>query len=456
MIDKKIFDVLQGARHLHFVGVGGISMSSIAMFALERGYTVTGSDRTESDMTRRLEKSGIKIFYSHNAGNVVGCDAVVYTAAVTRENPEIAYAMASGIPLISRAQFLGYIMTGYENKIGVSGTHGKSTTSSMLTHIFMQAGKDPTVALGAELTELGGAYRLGAKNHFIYESCEYKDSFLSFYPDIAVILNVDHDHVDYFLTMEQMEHSFALSIESAHTVVCHAGDEHIERSLSAFNGRVLRYGFEEGLDYRAHGLTYNKGKGEFDILKGGEFLCHAALSVPGEHNVLDSLAAAATADICGVAAEHISLGLGSFTGAKRRFEKRGCVGGVDIYDDYAHHPSEIRATLQGAKNLGYNRVFCVFQPHTYSRTAELFDEFAHSFDDADVTVFADIYSAREVNTFGISSADLATAVTGGLYFDSTEKIADYLRETARDGDMILVMGAGDIIKLSGILTGENK
>ena len=219
MIDKQISDVLKKAEKLHFVGVGGISMSSIAVFAKHRGYEVSGSDRAESEMTKRLEDSGIKVYHTHAASNAQGADAVVYTAAVTRENPEIAYAEDNGIPLISRAEFLGYIMTGYKNRIGVSGTHGKSTTSSMLTHVFLYAGKDPTVALGAELDELNGAYRIGAKDDFIYESCEYKDSFLSFYPDIAVILNVDHDHVDYFLTMEQMEKSFAKSVESAHTVV---------------------------------------------------------------------------------------------------------------------------------------------------------------------------------------------------------------------------------------------
>lgn len=456
MIDKQISDVLKKAEKLHFVGVGGISMSSIAVFAKHRGYEVSGSDRAESEMTKRLEDSGIKVYHTHAASNAQGADAVVYTAAVTRENPEIAYAEDNGIPLISRAEFLGYIMTGYKNRIGVSGTHGKSTTSSMLTHVFLYAGKDPTVALGAELDELNGAYRIGAKDDFIYESCEYKDSFLSFYPDIAVILNVDHDHVDYFLTMEQMEKSFAKSVESAHTVVCRAGDEHIERALSSFNGKIIRYGLERGLDYRADNLVYDKGRGEFDIVNKERTLCHVKLRVPGEHNVLDSLAAAAVCDVCGIHAEDIGEALSTFTGAKRRFEFRGKMNGADVFDDYAHHPSEIRATLSGVKRLGYRKIFCIFQPHTYSRTAELFDEFAHSFDNADVTVFADIYSAREVNTFGISSADLAQAVEGGLYFDSNEKIVEYIRENAGENDIILVMGAGDINKISETLIGEKE
>lgn len=451
-----LFDTLNNAKKLYFIGIGGISMSSIAMFARQRGYEVSGSDRSESSLTAKLRDAGVKVYLSHAAEHVTGADAVVYTAAVGADNPEMAYAAEHNIPTVSRAQFLGYIMCSYENRIGISGTHGKSTTSSMVAHIFLTAGLDPTVALGAELTELGGAYRVGEGRDFIYESCEYKDSFLSFYPDVAVILNIDHDHVDYFLTMEQMVDSFAKSIESAHTVIALGGDERIERALSGYGGRVIRFGLGEENDFCAADLSYEKGKARFTVMAYGAPLCKVALAVPGTHNVLDALAAAASAWVSGVDGDAIGTGLGNFVGAHRRFERKGSVRGIDVYDDYAHHPTEIRATLSGISELGYRQVTCVFQPHTYSRTAELFDEFAASFGDAGQVIFADIYSARETNTFGVSSSDLAQAVPGALYFDSFEKIVDYIKETAHAGDLVLTMGAGDVYKIGEMFLGEEK
>ena len=454
MNQETLFDTLKRAKKLHFIGIGGISMSSVAMFARFRGYEVTGSDRSESAATARLRENGIRVYATHKAENIGDADAVVYTAAVTMENPEMHAASSRGIPLISRAQFLGYIMCSYPNRIGISGTHGKSTTSSMVAHIFLTAGKDPTVALGAELQELGGAYRIGQGEDFIYESCEYKDSFLSFYPDVAVILNIDHDHVDYFFTMEQMEQSFAKSILSAHTVIAPGADVHVERALAGYQGRIIRFGMERDNDVYPDALFYERGKACFDIVVFGERLCHVCLAVPGAHNVLDALAAAAAAYVSGIGGASIGEGLGCFCGAKRRFERKGTFRGADVYDDYAHHPAEIKATLSGVSGLGYRKVFCVFQPHTYSRTAELFDEFAHAFTDADQVVFADIYSAREVNTFGITSADLAAAVEGAVYFDSFEKITEYLRDHVHAGDLVLTMGAGDVYKISEMLIGE--
>ncbi|MBQ8696222.1 MAG: UDP-N-acetylmuramate--L-alanine ligase, partial [Clostridia bacterium] len=422
-------------------------MSGIAVFAREMGYEGSGSDRSESDLTARLRESGVRIYLSHAAEHVVGADAVVFTAAVGGDNPEMAYAAEHGIPTVSRAQFLGYIMCRYENKIGVSGSHGKSTTSSMLSHVFLEAGLDPTVALGAELSEIGGAYRMGRGRDFIYESCEYKDSFLSFYPDIAVILNIDHDHVDYFLTMEHMTESFRQSIRGAHTVIALADDARVDSALEGYTGRVIRFGMNEGCDFYPRELTYERGKARFTVMAFGEAVCEVSLAVPGEHNVLDALAAAAAAFICGVGAEDIGRGLGNFVGARRRFERKGSVRGIDVYDDYAHHPTEIRATLSGISKLGYRRVICVFQPHTYSRTAELFDEFTASFGAVDEVVFLDIFSARETDTLGVSSSMLAEQVEGAKYFPSFDEAVEYLRSASHAGDLILTMGAGDVYKI---------
>lgn len=447
MSKEILFDTLDKAKKLYFIGIGGISMSGIAVFAREMGYEVSGSDRSESDLTARLRESGVRVYLSHSAEHVVGADAVVFTAAVGADNPEMAYAAENGIPTVSRAQFLGYIMCRYENKIGISGTHGKSTTSSMLSHVYLQAGLDPTVALGAELSELGGAYRMGRGKDFIYESCEYKDSFLSFYPDIAVILNIDHDHVDYFLTMEQMVESFRKSIKTAHTVIALADDAYVDRALEGYGGRVIRFGMNKASDFYPEGLTYERGRARFTVMAFGEKLCRVSLAVPGEHNVLDALAAAAAAHIGGVPAEDIGRGLGNFVGARRRFEKKGSVRGIDVYDDYAHHPTEIRATLGGISKLGYRRVICVFQPHTYSRTAELFDDFTESFGAVDEVVFVDIFSARETDTLGVSSKMLAEQVDGAKYCDSFDKAVEYLGAAAHAGDLILTMGAGDVYKI---------
>lgn len=442
-----LFNILDKAKKLYFIGIGGISMSGIAVFAREMGYEVAGSDRSESDLTARLRESGVRIYLSHEAEYVVGADAVVFTAAVGTDNPEMAYAAELGIPTVSRAQFLGYIMCRYENKIGVSGTHGKSTTSSMLSHVFLEAGLDPTVALGAELSELGGAYRMGGGRDFIYESCEYKDSFLSFYPDIAIILNIDHDHVDYFLTMEQMVESFRKSIRTAHTVIVPADDERVESALEGYSGKVIRFGLNGECDFYPADLTYERGKARFTVMAYGKELCRVSMAVPGEHNVVDALAAAAASYICGVPGDAIGKGLGNFAGARRRFERKGSVRGVDVYDDYAHHPTEIRATLSGISKLGYRRVICVFQPHTYSRTAELFDEFTESFGAVDEVVFVDIFSARETDTLGVSSKMLADHVEKAKYFPSFDETVDYLRGASHAGDLILTMGAGDVYKI---------
>ena len=449
---KKLLD---GCRSIFFIGIGGINMSSLAHISHVRGYKVGGSDRTGTALTERLAGEGIEIKLGHSADNMIGYDAVVYTVAISEDNPELVYAKEHDLPCISRADFLGYIMTGYSHRIGVSGMHGKSTCTSMLAHVFMDSDADPTVMSGAELSEMGGAYRIGSSENFIFEACEYMDSFLSFYPSIAVVLNIEMDHVDYFHSMEQINASFAafmdrtLLSDGDRRAVLNFDDANVRALADSFAGEVVSFGVNScSATYRACNIRYPRGRASFDILFGGVFVSHVDLSVPSEHNVYNALAAFAAAHSLGLETDGIVKGLGSFVGAKRRMEYKGKMGGADVYDDYGHHPTEVASTLVGVAKMGYERVWCVYQPHTYSRTAELIEDFARAFDSADRVILADIYAARETNTYGISSARVASLIgERAEYIDSFEKIAAHLRANVKEGDVVVIMGAGDIYKL---------
>lgn len=454
---SEINDLLGKLKKLHFIGIGGISMSSLAIIANERGFQVTGSDRMESDATKKLESAGIKVVYSHDAQNVEDCEAVVYTAAVHDDNPEMARAIERGIPRIKRAEFLGYIMQGYENRIGIAGMHGKSTTTSMVSEVFMTAGADPTIVNGVRLPMLdGGAYRVGSNKHFIFEACEYTDSFLSFFPSIAVVLNVDRDHVDYFLSMEQTVESFRRYLDLAETAVVNIDDKYTVEAAQGYKGKLIRVSTKgNDAEYNAVNISFDAGLGSFDVVKGDELLGHITLGVPGEHSVLDALVAVAVADICGLDFDAVAKALAAFRGANRRFEYIGKYNGVDVYDDYAHHPSEIKTTLEGVSKRGYNSVWCVFQSHTYSRTAGLFDEFARAFDAIDHVIFADIYAARETDTLGVSAELLAhRAGDKAMYLGSFEQIEEFLKVNVNSGDLILTMGAGDVNKIAYSIVNE--
>ncbi len=452
---EKIFSV---PRKIYFIGIGGISMSSLAHIAHDRGQIVGGYDRTPSKLTKALEDDGVKIFYEIDPAHIKDYDVIVYTAAIKPDQPELAAALEADRKgekfCVYRADFLGWLMSRSENRIGVAGMHGKSSTTSMISHIFLAAGRDPTIVSGAELDELGGAYRLGSKRDFIMEACEYQDSFISFTPNIAVVLNIDLDHTDYFSGIDQIIDSFRryLAIAENGYAVANVGDPNVRKALEGYRGKLVSFG--EGGSFTAANVTRDHGRAEFDIEKEGKFFTHVKLGVTGTHHVMNSLAAAAASDICGVSPEDISKGLGSYRGAKRRMEYRGNMttdsgDKIPVFDDYAHHPTEIKATLSGALGMGYERVFVVFQPHTYSRTASLFDGFTSAFEGVHA-IFADIYAAREVNTFGVSSEKLAKAA-GGIYLPSDEEIAKYLRSELRSGDMLIVMGAGDIIRLDDMI-----
>ena len=447
-----IAQMLDGAKHIHFIGVGGVMMSSLALITHRRGYTVSGTDRTRTSVTESLEASGIRVYYEHDAAAAQGADMVVYTVAISPENPEYAYAGVNGIPCVSRADYLGYIMMGYVHRVGIAGMHGKSTCTSMCAQIFVDAGADPTVLSGATTACLGGAYRIGGKQNFIFEACEYMDSFLDFNPSIAVLLNVEMEHVDYFKSMEQIRTSFGkyadLTGESGFAVV-NCDDPEVMASVGQYTGGVVTFGIEnEYATFRAVNLSYEGGYPAFDILLDGEMFSHVQLSVSGKHNVYNALAAAASAHLCGICAEEIASGLHAFGGAGRRMEYKGRLNGAPVFDDYGHHPTEVAATLQGMGQMGFERIFCVFQPHTYSRTAQLADAFVKAFAAADQVILVDIYAAREKDSRGISSAKLASRMGAhARYIPEFDKIAEVLQGEITERDAVVIMGAGDVYRL---------
>ena len=445
-MDLQIQDYIRPGLRAHLVGIGGVSMAPLAEVLHGRGVVVTGSDMHDSQTVAHLRSLGIPVTIGHLPQSVEGAQCVIRTAAVHDDNPEIAAARAAGIPVFERAQAWGAIMRHYQNALCVAGTHGKTTTTSMCTHICLAAGRDPSVMIGGTLPALGAGHRVGGGDTIILESCEYCNSFLSFFPTVAVILNVDADHLDFFKDLEDIKHSFrrfAALVPEDGFVVADRDDQNTMDALKGLDRRVVTFGLEEG-DVHAAALTWEKGFASFDIVARGEIFAHVRLSVPGVHNVRNALAAAAAALCLGIPAGAMEEGLAAFHGAGRRFEKKGEYHGAMVYDDYAHHPHELQALLTTAMGLGYDRVICAFQPHTYSRTHELFDDFVEVLKKPDLTILAEIYAAREQNTLGISSAHLAARIPGAEFCPTLEEVTARLRELARPGDLILTVGAGDI------------
>jgi len=439
---------------IFFIGIGGVSMSSLAVIAHSSGCRVAGSDRTRSRVTEELENLGISVCCGHSAENVDGFDTVVYTAAVRDDNPELVRARELGIRVMKRAEFLGALMKKYDNRIGVAGTHGKSTVTSMLAMIYLAADRDPTVLSGAEICDMGGSYRMGGKRDFIFEACEYADSFLSFYPTVSVVTNIEYDHSDYFKTFGQMVESFEKYVSFAEKAVFNFDDEKSREIAKSYKGQSISWAFDcEEADYLIKNVETDANCQSFDLVKCGVTVCKIELTVPGRHNVADAATAAVTALSDGISPEDIKRALRSFHGAKRRFEYRGKLNGAAVYDDYAHHPSEISAVIGGAREVTpkNGRVICVFQPHTYTRTEQFFDGFVSALSKADVVVLAEIYAAREVNTTGISSKKLADEISGAIYLDSFEKISEYLKTECTSDDTVLLTGAGDIVSIGGML-----
>ena len=444
-----IRDYLVPGKRVHLVGIGGVSMCPLAEVLRGMGLTVQGSDMTDSDTVKHLRSLGISVAIGHNAENLGDCDFVVRTAAVHDSNPEISGAVARGIPVYERAQAWGAIMQHYPNALCVSGTHGKTTTTSMCTHIFMAAQADPTVMIGGTLPLLHSGYRVGHGDTIILESCEYSYRFLCFYPTVAVILNVEADHLDFFKDLNDIEHSFhkfAELVPNAGHVVVNVDNQGAVDSVDGVDRPIFTFGLDHPADCTAANLTDVDGAPSFDVMVHGEKYAHVNLHVYGHHNVLNALAAASAAYVLDIPGKAVEEGLAAFTGAGRRFERKGTYNGAEVYDDYAHHPDELHALLTTAKELGYKRLVVAFQPHTYTRTAKLFDRFVEELKLADVAILAEIYAAREQNTLGISSSDLCRRLPGSVYCSTLDKVTDQLRKIAQPGDLILTVGAGDIYR----------
>ncbi len=434
----------------HLVGIGGVSMSPLAEVLNNMGVPISGSDVSDSPAIRRLTDMGMHVFIGHNAANVSGVGFVIRTAAARDDNVEIAEARRLGIPVFERAEAWGYIMRGYADAVCVAGTHGKTTTTSMVTHILMAAGADPTVMIGGTLPKLQSGYHVGNGDVIVLESCEYYNSFLSFFPTVAVVLNVDADHLDFFKDLDDVKSSFrrfaALTPEDG-TIVCNVDDENTMDALAPLDRSLLTFGLSDAASVRATNITYNGGASVFDVQHNGATYCRVRLNVPGQHNISDALAAAAVAIALKLPPEAVTDGLMDFSGASRRFEYKGTVNGARVYDDYAHHPSELRALLDAVEALGYDRIILAFQPHTFTRTHALLDDFAAELRRADLVYLSEIYAAREKNTLGITSQELADIVPYASYCPSFDEIVRRIRVTAKKGDIVLTVGAGDIYQV---------
>ncbi len=435
-------------------------MSGLAEVLLEEGFTVSGSDNKPSPLTEKLEAAGVSVFYGQKASNITeGIDAVIFTAAIHEDNEEYQEAARRGIPMLTRAQFLGQLMTNYEMPIAVSGTHGKTTTTSMLSHILLKAQADPTISVGGILNAIGGNIRVGHSEIFLTEACEYTNSFLEFFPKIGIILNIDEDHLDFFKDLADIRRSFrkfAELIPADGYLVINGEIENLEEIAGNLPCKVVTYGMDSRMDYSAANISYDElGRVSFDFLKKGDFAERISLSVNGDQNVSNSLSALAAADILSIPADVSGRGLNEFGGTKRRFEYKGEVNGIAVIDDYAHHPTEIKAALKAAESYPHREMWCVFQPHTYSRTKALFHDFTDALLLADHIVLADIYAARETDTLGVTSEALAEELrekgADAYYLPTFEEIEKFCLENCQKGDMLITMGAGDVVNIGEAL-----
>lgn len=455
-----IFDYLNKDKPIHMIGIGGVSMSGLAEIAYSMGYKITGSDSKLSDTVNRLRKNGISVCEGHFAENVADAGLVVYTAAVKDDNPELVNARALGIPTLERSEFLGELMKKYNENICVCGTHGKTTTTSMLSLVFINADLDPTIQVGADLKQINGNFKVGNSDYFIIEACEYVESFLKFHPKTAVLLNIEEDHLDYYKNLEHIKSAFAkflALVPQEGNIILNSDDVDCIDVLKELNCNIVTIGINNtSANWIAKDIKIKPNGCYSFVATNSEESLDISLNVVGYHNIYNALCVVATAKLYGVSSEVIIKSLHEFTGAERRFEFRGTFNGANVYDDYAHHPTEIKATLEAAKNIPHKKLWVVFQPHTYTRTYSLFNEFKTAFEEADELILADIYAAREKDTGLVSSSQLAVAIneiySNCTYLPSFEKIESYLKENVSEGDIVLTVGAGDITDLSKILT----
>ncbi len=453
------FDFIKNKdKKIHFIGIGGISMSGLAAVLLNSGLKVSGSDFKNSPIVEKLKASGAEIYIGHNRENIKDVDLVIYTAAIPSDNPELLEAEEKNISLMDRAEFLGQIMKGHKYNVAISGTHGKTTCTSMLSNITLAGDLDPTILVGGELDAIGGNFRIGNSEYFLTEACEYKRSFLKFFPYIGIILNIDADHLDYYKDIDEIADTFlefSKLIPNDGYLVGYIDDSRVKEILSKVSCNTLSYGFNEIADVTAKNIIFNSdGCATFDVYKSNENLFTLTLTMPGKHNILNALASICVSLIFNISSENIIEGLSKCKGAHKRFEYKGKLNGVTVIDDYAHHPTEIKATLSTAKQIHHNKTYCVFQPHTYTRTKALFDEFTECFNDADELILMDIYAAREKDTGLVSSDELGNAIRNkGMKctnVHSHDEALIYVKSKLASGDLLLTIGAGDVV-----IVGEN-
>ena len=448
-------------KHIHLIGIGGISMSAIAETLHNWEHIVTGSDASQSEITDKLNAHGIKTTIGHDLENAKKADLIIYSAAINDSDPEMIIARENNVPIVGRGQFVGYLTKLYKEAICISGTHGKTTTTSMISICFVNAEKDPTIEVGAMLDPIGGNYRVGNSEYFILESCEYKGNFLKFFPNTEVILNIDNDHLDYYKSFDNIVKTFqdfSLILNEEGLLVTNADDENCLHLKNIVKSKFISYGIEnEAANFLAKNITFNhNGFATFDIYKNGEFYSNIELSVAGKHNILNALACTAVCDYYGISKEVIASSLKQFTGAERRLEFKGNMeNNASVFDDYAHHPTEIKATANAIKNKEYNETWVVFQPHTYSRTVSLLDEFAEAIMNFDHIIVLDIYAAREQNTYNISSKDLVNKINSlgksAIYMPDFDEVVSYLKQNVKENDIVLTLGAGTVTTIGPML-----
>lgn len=452
----EIDEILKKIKHVHFIGIGGSGMCPLAEILHNKGYIITGSDNNPGDNIDKLRSLGIKVTMGQKAENIEGAEMIVYTAALLSDNPELCAAKASGIPTFERSKLFGAVTRKYENCIGVCGTHGKTTVTSMLTQVLIMADKDPTAVIGGKLPLIDSHGRTGNSETMVCEACEFVDTFLDLSPDVAVILNIDEDHLDYFKTLDNIIRSFhKFSLLTTNTLIYNGDDENTIKAVDGVDKAKITFGFDAKNDYYPENIRYNHGSfGEFDVMHKGEKLARLTLSIPGTHNILNALAAFAAAVNAGCSAEECKTGIESFKGAGRRFEILGEINGITIADDYAHHPSELEAILSAVMKMGYKTVWAVFQPFTYSRTKILFDDFVRVLGIPDRLVMTEIMGSRERNTYNIYTKDLADKIPGSVWFNTFEEVTDYIVKNAKSGDIVITLGCGDIYKAAKMMVKE--
>ena len=448
--------ILAGKHHIHFIGVGGSGMFPIVQILLSQGYAISGSDNNPGETLDAEQAMGVTVYMGQRPENLKGAELVVYSAAIMEDNPELVAARQMGVPVVERSEMLGLLTRHYSDCICVSGTHGKTTTTAMLTQILYGAGLDPTAVIGGKLPAIGGSGRAGSSSIMTCEACEFVDTFLHLAPDYAVILNVDADHLDYFGTLENIIKSFHKFAGMATKAILYNGDDpNTCKAVEGLDQPKTTFGWRENNDFYPANIVQKGGvKCGFDLMCRGENLGHIELNVPGRHNILNAVAAAAAALAVGATPAQIQEHLPQFRGAHRRFEVLGQVNGVTIADDYAHHPAELKVTLEAAKEMDFNRVWAVFQPFTYSRTALLLEDFAKVLPIADRVVLSAIMGAREVNTYGIYAKDLADKIPGCVWFETFPEIARYVIQEAQPGDLVITLGCGDVYKCAHMMLGE--